>query len=300
MKHLRLALDWTPNVNHIGFYVAKAKLFYQAKNIKLDLVTPDQDNYSETPAKKVELGKVDFALCPTESLISYQSKSKPFPLVGLASIFQSDLSAICVLKSSKITRPQQLDGKHYASYQARYEDGIVKELIKNDGGHGSLKLSYPEKLGIWETLIQNKCDATWIFYNWEALQAEAKGIELELFKLKDFGIPYSYSPVIAGNKILVESQRETYKNFIEALREGFLYAQQHPEECAKILAKYIPEEDKSIDLVKAINISAQAFGNSTDWGRINTKEVDQFLNWLKTKDLEHSGLAAEDIFIPLT
>ncbi len=299
MKHLRLALDWTPNVNHIGFYVAKAKLFYQAKNIKLDLVTPDQDNYSETPAKKVELGKADFALCPTESLISYQSKSKPFPLVGLASIFQRDLSAICVLKSSKITRPKQLDEKYYASYQARYEDGIVNELIKNDGGHGNLMLTYPDKLGIWETLIQNNCDATWIFYNWEALQAEAKGIELELFRLKDFDIPYSYSPVIAGNKTLIDSNREVYTDFIKATCEGFLYAKQHPEECSEILAKHIPEQDKIIDLEKAINISAQALGSSTHWGRINFEEVDRFLNWLKSKNLESSALVAKDIFVPL-
>ncbi len=299
MKHLKLALDWTPNVNHIGFYVAKAKLFYQAKNITLDLITPDQDGYAETPAKKVELGKADFALCPTESLISYQTKSEPFPLVGLASIFQSDLSAICVLKSSSITRPQHLDIKHYASYHARYEDGIVKELIKNDGGQGKLKLSYPGKLGIWETLIQNKCDATWIFYNWEALQAEAKGIELRLFKLEDFDIPYSYSPVIGGNKALIESHRDSYVDFISATREGFLYAKQHPVECAQLLAEVVPEQDKLIDLERAIQISAEAFGPDDKWGHVNYKSVDTFLNWLRSKDLEHSNLGAQDIFEPL-
>ena len=75
-------------------------------------------------------------------------------------------------------RPKDLDGKIYASYRARYEDHIVKELIKNDGGTGDIQLIYPEKLGIWNTLLQHNADATWIFNNWEGIEAESKNIAL--------------------------------------------------------------------------------------------------------------------------
>ena len=71
MKKIKLALDWTPNINHIGFFVAKEKGFYEENDVKVEFLTPDLDDYIITPAKKVEMNISDFGLCPTESLISF-------------------------------------------------------------------------------------------------------------------------------------------------------------------------------------------------------------------------------------
>ena len=147
MEKLKLALDWTPNINHIGFFVAQEKGFYEELGLEVFIADPSLDNYGVTPAKKVELGLVDFALCPTESIISYRTKETPFDLIAIAAILQEDLSAIVVKGDSGINSPKDLDHKIYSSYRARYEDGIVKEMIKNDGGEGNLTVVYPDKLG---------------------------------------------------------------------------------------------------------------------------------------------------------
>ncbi len=52
MNKIKLALDWTPNINHIGFFVAKEKGYYKEKDIDLKIISPEMDNYKETPAKK--------------------------------------------------------------------------------------------------------------------------------------------------------------------------------------------------------------------------------------------------------
>ena len=70
-------------MNHIGFLVGFEKGFYKDLDIELEIINPQDDNYKETPAKKVELAKADAALCPTESLISYRSKEKHFRLKPL-------------------------------------------------------------------------------------------------------------------------------------------------------------------------------------------------------------------------
>jgi ABC-type nitrate/sulfonate/bicarbonate transport system substrate-binding protein len=297
MKTFKLALDWTPNVNHIGFFVARDKGFYKSHKIKVEIISPDEDNYATTPAKKVEQGIADFALCPTESLISYQTKSKPFPLVGVSSIFQEDLSAICVLKSSEIKSPKDLDGKVYASYKARYEDGIVRQMIKNDGGEADLKITYPDKLGIWNRLVKGNAHATWIFLNWEALQAEAEGIELTNFKLVDYNIPYSYSPVIAGDREDLKQNTKNVEAFLEATKEGYYYAQAHPKESAEILNQFIPEHDKNIDLVKAIHLSCKVLGDEHSWGKMNIDKVEVFLEWLRTHCLENSNITARSLVL---
>lgn len=296
METINIALDWTPNINHIGFFIAKEKGFFGDNNLAVEITDPSVDNYETTPAKKVELGEVDFALCPMESVISFRTKPNPFALKAVAAIFQEDLSAIAVRSSSEIVSPKDLDGKTYASYKARYEDGIVKQMIRNDGGEGSIEVIYPEKLGIWETIINGSIDSTWIFLNWEGVEAESERIPLTYFKMQDFGIPYSYSPVLVANERHIHDKPAAYKKFINAVKQGYQFSKKHPAEAVEILAKFIPETDKKIDLAKALSNSVAAFGNEESWGMMDTNNVAEFLNWLHENGLETKQMLVTDLF----
>ncbi|MEM6320890.1 MAG: ABC transporter substrate-binding protein [Bacteroidota bacterium] len=296
MTELKIALDWTPNINHIGFYVAQAQGFYADQGLAVMLITPDADNYAVTPAKKVELGEVDFALCPMESIISYQTKAQPFKMVAIASIFQHDLSAIATKPT--IQSPRDLDGKIYASYKARYEDGIVRGMVQNDGGKGQLQISYPDKLGIWERVANGEADATWIFMNWEGVQAQAGNLALNYFKMADYGIPYSYSPVIAADSSRIKNQQSAYTQFLAATKAGYLFAQNNPVQAVEILAPFVPDYDQNIDLMAALKMSASAFGKADIWGQIETENVQTFLDWLRERNLEKATLKVTDLVVP--
>jgi len=295
MKKITLALDWTPNINHIGFFVAKDKGFYEALGLEVELRDPSSDQYQITPAKQVENGQVDFALCPTESIISYQTKNKPFDLIAIAALLQDDLSAIVVREDSGIESPRDLDGKVYSSYKARYEDAIVREMIKNDGGRGDLSISYPNKLGIWATVLDGEADATWIFLNWEGVEVEQSDQALRYFKLRDYQIPYSYSPVIAASLTKVEERLDAYRLFLQATKKGFLYTQKYLEESVQILRKYVPESDQHIDLARALEVTAPYFGTAEDWGQLDPSVVSTFLDWLYDRDLERNKLSIEEV-----
>ena len=295
MKKIKLALDWTPNINHIGFFVAKEKGFYKENDLKVEFLTPDLDDYLITPAKKVEMNISDFGLCPTESLISFRTKKNPFILKGLMTIFQEDVSAIATLESNNILRPKYLDGRSYASYKARYEDKIVKKMIINDGGKGNLKIFYPKRLGVWNTLIENKYDSTWIFINWEGVEASKKNIDLELYKMSDFGIPYSYSPILFSSSDYINNNSNTVKKFIESSRKGYIYCYENMDEAVSILNKFVPETDKGIDLIECLKISIDHFGPRENFGKIDLKKIDIFLKWLKDNNIDNNAFIANDI-----
>ena len=295
MKKIKLALDWTPNINHIGFFVAKEKGFYEENDVKVEFLTPELDDYLTTPAKKVEMNMSDFGLCPTESLISFRTKKNPFILKGLMTIFQEDVSAIATVESNNILRPKHLDGRSYASYKARYEDKIVKKMIINDGGIGNLKIFYPKRLGIWNTLIENKYDSTWIFINWEGVEASKKNIDLELFKMSDFGIPYSYSPILFSSSDYINNNSNTVKKFIESSRKGYTYCYENMDEAVSILNKFVPITDKGIDLIECLKISIDHFGSKENFGKIDLKKIDIFLKWLKDNNIENNSFIANDI-----
>ncbi len=294
-NEVNLYLDWTPNVNHIGFLVANELGFYKDLELRVQILDPSIDNYKVTPAKKVELGESDFALCPFESVISYRTKDKPFDLTAIAAILQKDLSAIAVI-DSRIKSPRYLDNKTYASYGARYEDLIVKQMIINDGGKGTVDFKYPEKLGIWETLVSKKQDSTWIFLNWEGIEAKNKNISLNYFKMRDFKIPYSYSPVIVGSEKFCNEHQELVKKFLVATKKGFLFSISNKNEAVDILSKFIPGHESELNLKDALEETIKALLDNNSWGKIRESNINKFVNWLKENEIVESNLSIKHLF----
>lgn len=237
------------------------------------------------------------ALCPFESVVSYRTKASPFDAVAIATIFQEDTSAIATLANGKVQRPSDLDGKRYASYKARYEDEIIRQMIKNDGGAGDFKISYPEKLGIWETIITGAADATWIFRNWEGVQAAEEGIALNLFKMSDYGIPYGYSPVILASENSVIESEGDYARFLEATKKGYLFAQGNPSEAVACIAPFVAKQDKNIDLIKSQKFTSGFYGTMATWGVLGKNKVTEYLKWLSENKLEEQILSFEDLVI---
>lgn len=295
MKNLKIVLDWTANTNHTGFFVAKEFGYYTDVGLDVELVMPDSDGYSITPAKKVELGQADLALCPFESVVSYRTKKTVFDAVAIAAIFREDMSAIATLASSDVNSPKELDGTTYASYQARYEDEIVRQMIRNDGGKGEFKITYPKKLGIWETIVSKRFDATWIFTNWEGIQAKNQGIELNLFKMADYGIPYGYSPIIFASESAVHNDNEKYSLFLEATKKGFLFAQENPEASVDSIVPFVSEQDATIDLLESQYYTTPFYGNEQNWGILDKTEVEAYLNWLFNQGLEAQKLSFDSL-----
>ncbi|MFT5922567.1 MAG: ABC-type nitrate/sulfonate/bicarbonate transport system substrate-binding protein [Flavobacteriales bacterium] len=297
MTTLRIALDWTPNINHVGIVVAKELGYYKDQGLNVEILNPLEDNYQMTPGKKLELGIADFAVAPFETVISLNNKTNAVDAIAVFAILQEDLSSIASLKTSNLDSPNLLDGKIYASYKARYEDHIVKEMVKNDGGVGDLNLVYPEKLGIWNTLLEGKADATWIFDNWEGVEASSKEIELTKFSMSQFGIPYCYSPIIITRKSQLAADQNEYARFIKATQKGYLFAAENKSSATSILAEYLTDYDKkNIDLEKSIAITAPYFGNDQVCGIMKPERVNLFLKWLVDHKLEDEKIIDQVLF----
>lgn len=297
MQTLKIALDWTPNVNHIGLFVAKELGFYSAQGIQLELLNPFDDHYQVTPSKKLELDQADFSIAPFETVISLNNKANQVDAVATYAILQQDLSCVVSLGDSPVRTMKDLDGRIYASYKARYEDHIIQEMVKNAGGTGQIQLSYPEKLGIWNTLLTGKADATWIFDNWEGVEAATKNITLNKFYLKDYDIPYGYSPVIFTKKEKMNLHLDAYTRFIRATQLGYQFAVENPEKAVALLHPYLtPYDQQAVNLPQALKLSSPHFAEDGNYGHMNPTRVRAFLEWLVEKNLEKPAILQQDLF----
>lgn len=202
--------------NHVGFYVAKAKSLYAAVGVEVQLMSPHMDAYKTTPASRVENGDATFAVAPSETVISYYCRppeSPKKPLVAVAALLQVDDSAIVTLKSSGIDRPAKLDGKRYASYAARFEGRIIQQMIKADGGAGEYIEVAEPMLRLWDSVLSGSADATWVFMAWEGVEAALKGVEINAFKLGEYGVPYGYSTVLLVRPDVLQSRGKVVSSF---------------------------------------------------------------------------------------
>ena len=118
---------------------------------------------------------------------------------------------------------------------------------------------------------------------------------MNCFKLGSFGIPYSYSPVIAASESQAKKNKELYKRFLTATKKGFLFCRSNCEEAIAILEGHVPATDSTIDLKQALNASLDAFGSEKNWGIIENPKLQTFFDWLHQNGIEKQRFKAQDI-----
>jgi NitT/TauT family transport system substrate-binding protein len=282
MADIDLALDWTPNTNHTGFYVAKAGGYYDDAGLDVTFRSPAVDDYESTPAKRVATGESTLAIAPSESAVSYHTHPEYASLVAVAAVCQRDTSAIAALAESDVDRPRDLDGRTYGSYDARFEDDIVHQLIRNDGGEGNVEITTPPKLGIPNTLLEGEADATWVFMPWEGLQAERDGIGLTPFSLEEYDVPYGYTPVVLAHPDTIAERSGELSKFLAASARGYREAAEEPEGGTRALIETADFEFDSSEFVhESQRRIAEAYLTADgEWGVMDRERWEAFVSWL--------------------
>lgn len=292
---IKVALDWTPNTIHTGLFVALAKNFYSDQGLEVQLLPPDA-GYTTTPAKRLENGEVDLAICPSESCIAYHESGR-MQLQAIYAILQKDASAIVSTKP-EFANIAALENGVYGSYNARYEDDIVKTMVTNAGGDGKkmqIKNSVG-KLSLFEEMKQGTVDATWVFMPWEGTEAARDGITLHVFKTENYGVPYGYSPVIARNAATEKAlPSEALQKFIDATRQGYEYAIKNVSESAKILEQHC---QKSFGFLEQSQQSINDYySDGSSLGSMEGAKWKGWVDWLESQELiKTKGIDTEALY----
>jgi ABC-type nitrate/sulfonate/bicarbonate transport system substrate-binding protein len=229
LTSMSLALDWTPNTNHTGIYVALAQHWYQDEGIDLHLLPYSA---SVSPDTLVSAGKADVGISATEGIVSDAALGQP--VVSIAAIIQHNTSALVTLASSGLTRPRDLDGKVYGGFGAPYENAVVSEIIKKDGGTGQFK-NVTLSVDAMQALESHRIDFVWVFEGWEVIQAERAGIRLNVFPITNYGIPDYYTPNIITSPAEIKQKPDLLHRFMLATACGYEYARTHPHDAAQML-----------------------------------------------------------------
>ena len=263
-----LVLDWTPNTNHSGFYLAKEKGYYKSNGLEVTIIEPGADG----GLAQLAAGNAQFAVSVAESLLP--ARAAGAKVVSVASIIQHNTSSLIVPKDRNITRPRELEGKTYGGFGGPLEKALIDKLVTCDGGDPT-KVKYVEignvdyKIG----LERKDYDAVWVFDGWDALRLSEID-HLPLVSMPFFAtagvtascIPDWYTPLLATSESMIADKPELVRSFIGATAKGFELARTDAPAAASALLKGAPELDRALVEKSAVYLATRYADAGTKWG----------------------------------
>lgn len=287
---ITFVLDWTPNTNHTGLYVAQAKGYFEEAGIEAEIVQPPDDGAEVL----VGSGKAEFGVSFQDSMAPSLIGESALPITAVAGVIQHNTSGIVSRKGEGMDRPKGLEGKKYATWDLDVEKAMMKNVVEADGGDFSKVELIPSTVTDEVSALESKSvDAIWIFYAWAGIATEVAGLETDYFAFKDITPEFDYyTPVIIANNDFLEKNPETAKAFLSALSKGYEFAIENPEEAAEILMEAAPELADSKDLVVESQkyLADEYQADASQWGYIDPERWNAFYNWLND-----NGLVEEEI-----
>ena len=286
-----LILDWVPNTNHTGLYVAQAKGFFDEAGVKVDVKRPPEGSTTEL----VGLGKAQFGIAFQDALAKRFEKG--LPVTAVAAIIEHNTSGIISAKDAGITSPKEMTDHSYGTWNDPIELKMIEYMATKAGGDFSkIKLVPNDADNSVVGLANKQFDSAWVYYAWDGIMAGFQKVDTNYFYIKDIAPELDfYSPVIIGNNDYLKANPEQAKKVIQAIKKGYQYAMEHPEEAADILLKEAPELAEQRDFVVASQkwLSTQYASDASKWGQFDAKRWNAFYQWLYENKLVEKDLTQE-------
>ena len=282
---ITIVLDWTPNTNHTGIYVAKAKGYFEQAGLKVEIVQPAESSAEALVAS----GNAQFGVSFQDSLAPAFASSTPLPITAVAAIIQHNTSGIISRANEGIDTPKGLEGKKYATWDMDVEKATIRDVMKADGGNFDLVELIPSTVTDEVSALKSgSVDAIWIFYGWAGVACDVAGLDTDYFEFADIDPVFDYyTPVIIGNNAWMNENPETAKAFLSALSKGYTYAVENPEESADILMDCVPELKSNSKLIYESQkyLSKEYISDAKRWGEFDGKRWSDFYQWLNKNNL---------------
>ena len=279
---ITMVLDWTPNTNHTGLYVAQEKGYFSDEGLEVEIVQPPEDGAEVL----VSSGKAQFGISFQDTMVSALVDSK-LPITAVAAVIQHNTSGIISRKGEGMTSPKGMEGKKYATWDLPIEKAMIKDVVEKDGGNFDKVELIPSMVDDEITALKsNSVDAIWIFYAWAGVKAELAKLDFDYFAFKDINPAFDYyTPVIIANNDFLSQNPDTAKAFMRAVSKGYDYAVSQPEDAANCLMKAAPELDSELVLASQKYLATQYTADAKQFGYIDPTRWNQFYQWINTNKL---------------
>ena len=281
IETISVALDWYPNANHAGLYLAQERGYYAEEGLAPDFYTPSDPT---TVLQTVGAGRDTFG-------ISYQTdvllaRAAGVPVVAVLALVQTPLQGIMVLTESGITRPGDLAGKIVGYPGIPSQEAFLATMLEDDGATiGDVELI---NIGfdLLPGLASGRIDASLgAFWTHEPILAEQEGFLTEFLRVDDWGVPPYYELVITASEATVADRSDPVERFLRATRRGYEDAIADPAAAIATLQAASPDLNVAVEEAGIALLAPAWTAGDVPFGTQTAERWQDYAAWMAERGL---------------
>lgn len=279
-EKVSVVLDWTPNTNHTGLYVAKEKGYFEEQGLDVEIILPGEAGAEQL----VGAGKTEFAVSYQENIT--HARTQNVPIVSIAAVIQHNTSGFAAPINKNIQSPKDFEGKRYGGLGSPVTKAVLGSIMEKEKSDVN-KVNFIDTGGTdFFTSVKRDIDFAWIFYAWTGIEAELRGEKLSMMYLTDYSEKLDYyTPVLATSEKMIEDNPQTVEAFVHAVSKGYEFAIQNPSEAAEILLKAEPDLDEELVKKSQEWLASKYQDDAERWGEQKLEVWKNYGEWMKENKL---------------
>jgi putative hydroxymethylpyrimidine transport system substrate-binding protein len=283
---LSLTLDFYPNADHAGIYMAQKLGYFADAGLDLSIQTPSDP---AAPTKLVAAGQTDLAISYEPEVVLAQQKG--LDVVAIGALIDRPLTSMIWLKKSGIKGISDLRGKTIATAGIPYQDAYLETILARANLSPADVKTVNVGFGLLPALLGGNADAMLGgFSNIEGVDLRARGKDPVVTPVDKLGVPTYDELVLVANRKRLEEDPEQYRLFLAALSRGTAAAVKSPAATVSALLEANPDLDPKLTKAE-VEATLPLLGQ----GPMNTDEWAKFIAWMKENSLITSEPATSEV-----
>ncbi|GIN73642.1 ABC transporter substrate-binding protein [Bacillus sp. J14TS2] len=291
LKKVSIVLDWTPNTNHTGLYIARDQGYFEDEGLDVEIMLPGEAGADQLVAS----GKSEFGIGAQESLT--EARAQDIPIVSIGAVIQHNTSGLASPVEKKIEKPRDFEGKTYGGWGAPVEQAVLTSLMEADEGD----FAKVDVINMGDTdfftAVQRDIDFAWIYYAWTGVEAELRGDDINMIYLTDYSDKLDYyTPVISTSEKMIEEDPDTVKAFMKAVSKGYQLAIDDPEAAAEVLIEAEPDLDEELVRKSQEWLADRYQDDAARWGEQKQEVWQNYMDWMLENEVLEKEIDVEKAF----
>ncbi len=285
-------LDYVPNTNHTGMYVALERGYYAEAGLNVKIIEPTEGATNTL----IAVGKGDIGVSYQEDVTIARTLEEPLPIRAIAALIQHNTSGFATYAGKNITSVVDFAGKTYAGWGGPGEEAVLRALLEAEGiDFSQLNMVISDGSGF--SALEGDVDIMWFFEAWDNVTCQLNNFEINYMPCRELDerLDY-YTPVLITNEKMIAEQPEVLEAFLVATERGYQDAIADPAGCAAILQKYAPDYSLEMLTISQEFLAKEYIADAPNWGVMKDEVWDNYTGFMVEYGVIGESIGASELY----